>query len=159
MCPGRGALICSGRKHTHTPVSRAEVCAHANMTMRCTPARTLTMHAGVQLECKLCIVHTQRYSYTYSMDVYIDPPTILCINILQGTMSYNSCLFLSHSFPPSAALPSFTSSPPLIGCQRHVCGSVGSSHVNRHVLPPADCQNPSICHFPESVSVLWLARC
>lgn len=57
-----------------------------------------------------------------------------------------------HSFP---IIP--TSS--LIGCQGHVCGSAGSSHVNRHVLPPADCQTLSICHFPKSVCVLWLARC
>lgn len=76
------------------------------------------------------------------------------------SLSFPLSFFYSfpHPFPLQLCLHSPLSSS-LIGCRRHVCGSVGSSHVNRHVLPPADCQNPSICHFPKSVSVLRLARC
>lgn len=82
---------------------------------------------------------------------------------LVGNMFHYSFLFLSLSviFPLLPSPYSFPIIPTssLIGCQGHVCGSVGSSHVNRHVLPPAYCQTLSICHFPKSVCVLWLARC
>lgn len=64
----------------------------------------------------------------------------LCCNFL----SFSPALTLLQS-PCSSAFVPFS---PLIGCQRHVCGSAGSSHVNRRALPPASCQNPSICHFP-----------
>lgn len=73
----------------------------------------------------------------------------LCFNILVF-ISWQRFNFL---FPP-APLPSPAPCSP-IGSRRHVCGSAGSSHVKRQVfwgcffLPPAECQNPSICHVTQ----------